>query len=332
MNWGARSDVAPVFIVGSARSGTTLLYHTLLSSGQYAIYRGEPAVFDLVQPRYGDLRLRAARWRLLQEWPNSHLAHAAGLDDPAACARLVEKVRSNGEFLRAVMTRLAARQGMRRWAVWGPDNLLLMPWIKREMPDARFVHMVRDGRDVALSMGTEEWIAPFPWDRRSPILVAALHWQWKVRRGRGDGASLGNDYAEFSFEALVSDRASFLRRLAAFLGHEIDARAIEEASVGTLRRPNSTFASDGTPPVGRWRERMSPETVASVERAIGATLETFGYRCASRKPDRASVGPARLYSAWFTGKHVLRTYTPFGRLVDPGRLRFAHPSHAVVAS
>src|ERR1700675_905063 len=37
----------PVFVVGSARSGTTLLYHSLLSSGGFADYRTEPAVFDL---------------------------------------------------------------------------------------------------------------------------------------------------------------------------------------------------------------------------------------------------------------------------------------------
>ena len=40
----------PVFVVGSARSGNTLLYHTLLSAGGFAIYRGEPAVFDLLAP------------------------------------------------------------------------------------------------------------------------------------------------------------------------------------------------------------------------------------------------------------------------------------------
>ena len=54
---GHREESAgpPIFVVGSARSGTTLLYHMLLSSGIFARFFGEPAVFDLLVPRFGDL-------------------------------------------------------------------------------------------------------------------------------------------------------------------------------------------------------------------------------------------------------------------------------------
>ncbi|MEP7382531.1 MAG: sulfotransferase [Gemmatimonadota bacterium] len=323
-----RADRAPVFVVGSARSGTTLLYHTLLSSGGYAVYRGEPALFDLVQPRYGDLRHRSSRTRLLGEWPRSHLARACGLDDVARCAEVLDSVRSNGDFLRAVMSRLAARQGVARWAVWGPDNLLLMPWIKRELPDARFVHMVRDGRDVALSIGTEGWIRPLPWDRGAESLVAALHWQWKVQRGRRDAARLGSDYLELHFEQLVQDRRGALEILSTFLGHAIDADAVADARIGTLRDPNSTFAGEHSPPVGRWRERMPPPLVASIEGAIGSTLEAFGYARGTAERGRPLSLAFAIYPSWFSLKHVLRTHSALGRLADRGRLRLDAPMAA----
>lgn len=337
MTLQSTAQCRPLFVVGSARSGTTLLYHTLLSTGEYAVYRGEPAVFDLLQPRYGDLRERASRTRLLREWPRSHLAHASGLDDRNACEELLVSIDSNGEFLRAVMDRIAARQHAARWAVWGPDNLLLMRWIKRELPDARFVHMVRDGRDVALSIGTEGWIRPFPWHAGSEALAAALHWQWKVRRGRQESATLGGDYIELAFEELVANRAAALARLSAFLGHSIDEGAVLASAVGTLREPNSTFVRDGSAPVGRWRRRMPAATLARIEAEIGSTLEEFGYARSTDAGDARTGISSALYPMWFSLKHALRTYTLLGRRVDPRRLRLdesaAPPSieHDVVA-
>ncbi len=312
---------APIFVVGSARSGTTLLYHILLSTGSYADYRGEPAVFDLLHPRYGDLRSRNARDRLLREWPRSHLARASGLDDARQCSALVSSVSGNGAFLRAVMDRIAMRQGVPRWAVWGPDNLLLMPWIKRELPDARFIHIVRDGRDVALSIGTEGWIRPFPWDAGAELLVAALHWQWKIRKGRADGDRMGSDYMELHFESLVSDRTRSLAKLSAFLGHDIDQSTVEGDPVGTLTNPNSTFAREGSPPIGRWRSRLSSDVLARVENAIGPTLEQFGYARSLPHHALASSAASLLYPAWFSAKHLLRTHTLLGRYADPRRLR-----------
>lgn len=54
-------DKAPVFVLGSVRSGTTLLYHMLLSAGGFAVYRSESNVFNLLEPRFGDLHVRRNR-------------------------------------------------------------------------------------------------------------------------------------------------------------------------------------------------------------------------------------------------------------------------------
>src|SRR5215467_8445168 len=70
---------APIFVIGCARSGTTLLYHTLLSSGAFAVYFAEPAVFDMLVPKFKDLRLPRHRAELMKYWLNSKMFRASGL-------------------------------------------------------------------------------------------------------------------------------------------------------------------------------------------------------------------------------------------------------------
>jgi hypothetical protein len=62
---------APVFVLGCGRSGTTLLYHMLLSSGNFAVYRTESNVINLLEPRFGDLSGARNKRRLLDAWYNS---------------------------------------------------------------------------------------------------------------------------------------------------------------------------------------------------------------------------------------------------------------------
>jgi len=71
---------APVFVLGCPRSGTTLLYHMLLSAGDFAVYRAESQVFNLLEPRFGDLRVERNRRRMFQAWKNSSLFTKTGLE------------------------------------------------------------------------------------------------------------------------------------------------------------------------------------------------------------------------------------------------------------
>ncbi len=73
-------DKAPVFVVGSARSGNTMLCHMLLSSGRFSIYRTEPCVFDLLVPRFGDFRNAATRRELMRWWVRTRQFRRSDLD------------------------------------------------------------------------------------------------------------------------------------------------------------------------------------------------------------------------------------------------------------
>src|SRR5262249_52906787 len=103
---------APVFVLGSPRSGTTLLYHMLLSAGNFAVYRTESNVFNLLEPRFGDLSVARNRKRLLEAWVGSKLFTASNLDKDEITARIMAECRNGGEFLRVVMSEIARKQGV----------------------------------------------------------------------------------------------------------------------------------------------------------------------------------------------------------------------------
>ncbi|MFY9560070.1 MAG: sulfotransferase [Terriglobales bacterium] len=320
-------DKAPVFVVGSARSGNTMLYHMLLSSGHFPIYRTEPLVFDLLIPRFGDFRSAAARRELMGHWLRSRQSRRSGLDARQITERVLTSVSTGGEFLRAVMEEMARAGGYQRWAVWGPDNLLYIPTIKRQIPDALFIHVVRDGRDVALALDRKEFIRPFPWDRDYRLLASALHWMWKVRTGRAYGQSIGADYLEVRFEDLVLNPPETLARIGAFIGQPLDYEKIRCAEIGAVRRPNTSFTeeleSKGFSPVERWKRQLSRDQVARLEDLIGELLVELGYPLSS--PERKRLGlrlrtMQALYPAFYDLKEWLKTATPLGRFVNMNRL------------
>ena len=81
---------APVFVLGCPRSGTTVLYHMLLSAGGFAVYRSESNVFNLLVPRFGDLRVRKNREELMDHWLRSKLFRVSGLDAQQIRRKILE--------------------------------------------------------------------------------------------------------------------------------------------------------------------------------------------------------------------------------------------------
>jgi LPS sulfotransferase NodH len=270
---------APVFVVGCPRSGTTLLYNMLLSSGNFAVYLAESNVFNLLVPRFGDLSVGANRKKLIDAWLQSKLFRASFLDEDDIQAKLFAECTNGGDFLGIVMGEMARTQGVSRWADNSPEELLHLRRIKKEIPEALFIHMVRDGRDVALSLDARphKWLRPFSWDRGDSLLVTAVFWEWMVRRGRKQGASLGGDYMEVRFEDLQAEPQAALSRIGEFIQHDLNYERILRVGIGSVSDPNTSFKGDATGPVGRWKKKMGPEQLAMFEEIVGATLQNMGY-------------------------------------------------------
>ena len=313
---------APVFVVGVPRSGTTVLYHMLLSAGGFAVYRAESHAFNLLAHRFGSLRSEANRTRLVDTWLRSKLFRASGLEPHEIRRELVANGRSAGDVLRLVMEAMARHQQVERWADTTPEHLLYMREIKRQIPNALFIHIIRDGRDVALSYTQQGWSHPLPWDRGEELPVAALYWAWMVQRGRHLGRRLGVDYLEVRFEELVAKPRELLPTVAGFIAHDLDYDRIQAAAIGSVSKPNTSFGSDEHGqfnPVDRWKSRMSEKQLAEVESLTGDLLQQLGYPLANPAPQRATFRTAQmrsLYPKLFAAKLWLRNRTFLGRFSD----------------
>ena len=316
----ARS-LAPVFVLGCVRSGTTLLYHMLLSAGNFAIYRAESNAINLLEPAFGDLSIARNKRRLLQAWYESRLCTRSGLDKGMIDEKIMNECRNGGDFLRIVMSEIARKQGVARWADTTPEHLLFLGRIKETIPDALIIHIIRDGRDVALSTDKQQYVKRLPWDRKPSKMAAGLYWEWMVNKGRRDGRSLGDDYTEVKFEDLIREPRETLARLGEFIGQELDYDRIRQVGIGSVSAPNTSFGGESETfnPVGRWRSGYSAQELAMIEGLVGGTLIENGYELASTDHDalnRSDLGIMRAtYRTYFDTKLFLKAKTPLGQLL-----------------
>jgi hypothetical protein len=283
----------------------------LLSAGGFVYYRTETHVFNSLAPRCGDLANRANRDRLLDIWIASGMHARSGLDAAVLRAH-ADDFHDAGSFLSLVMGLMAKAQHVPRWADTTPAHLLHMADIREQIPGALFVHVIRDGRDVAVSLEKQRWIKPLPWDRETPVFAAAAFWDWMVRRGRASGRGVGAGYCEVQYEALVERPRETLAKLGRFIGQPLDYDRILANAVGSVARPNTSFpeARNGSF-VGRWRETLPATTATRLDAMLAPTLRELGYATA----DGAPAASARLapYHLRFALRHFLKERTPLGR-------------------
>lgn len=177
----------------------------------------------------------------------------------------------------AVFMAYADAQGKSRWGDQTPGYVLDMALLGDLFPDARFIHLLRDGRDVALSLMQVAW-GP----RR--LSEAAEVWAHRVRAGRASGKLLGADrYREVRYEALVDDHEAELRAICPFLELEYRPemlRYLERGVESIPARERRHHAHEGEPPtrgLRDWRRDMPPEKLALFEAIAGRELNDLGY-------------------------------------------------------
>jgi hypothetical protein len=315
----------PVFIVGCPRSGTSYLYHLLLSSGGFAEFRTQMNVFDVLEPIYGDLGVAKNKIRMMNAWLQSKAFVASGLTVEEIEAKVLSECRSTSDFLRIVMEEIARKQGVDRWIDSTPTNIPHLLRIKKDFPDARIVHIIRDGRDVALSLDQRGWSRPLPWDHDKGLMAAGLYWEWIVRKGRKLGLMLQPDYLEVTYEDLVREPAEALQPLSSFLQHELDMGRIQKASVGSLKTPLTSFKEEleqgKFSPVGRWEneDKLPPDQLALFESLVGDYLRQLGYvlssNCAQPKQSPGIKRMRSLYHVYYECKQWAKINTPLSRLM-----------------
>jgi sulfotransferase family protein len=174
--------------------------------------------------------------------------------------------------------------GKRLVADKSPRYVRNLPTLHELWPRARFVHLLRDGRDVALSVLSwkkvverGELVANLPTWEEDHTTTVALWWERLVRLGREDGSALGPAlYHELRYEELVADPAAECKSLCAFLDVPYDERMLRYHE-GTEARRSRHASRPPTPGLRKWRAQMPPEEIKRFEASAGGLLEELGY-------------------------------------------------------
>jgi LPS sulfotransferase NodH len=318
---GAARSSRPVFIVGSPRSGTTWLYHILLSAGRFAIYRSETQLYNSFAPRYGNLASARRREAFLRKWLASEYFLRSGLDSEDFFVK-AQHASSPGKLLRLFMEEICAYQHAARWAECTPEYSLHIERIRQDFPEALFLHIVRDGRDVALSLAKQGFVRPLPWHSNSPEIAAAVYWRYVVNAVRRQTCTFPGDVLTVTYEDLVSGLDAALRRIAEFIDQDLDPKRVRLAAIGAVANPNSSYAApvagDGRY-AARWRSGYSDASLARIENLIGDALDRYGYARETRGARSArNAAVIALYESRFRVGRALKLHTFLGRYAGDG--------------
>lgn len=252
---------APVFLVGSERSGSTMLRLMLDHHPEVAFQSEFEFCVELVSdsgafPEIETYRNWLALDRIFLD-SGFHIDPSLGFRE-LANSFLIQKMQQDGK------SRVGA-------TVHRYFDRLLQVW-----PDARFIHLVRDPRDVARStipMG----FAGNVWAGAARWVEAEMTWSRLRERLTEDR------FVELRYEELVRAPEAELRRLCAFLGVSYDSRMLEYSEHSSYGSPDPAVAE-------RWRVQLSERDIGLIEAQVGSLMEDRGYE-PSGAPS-IKVGPA----------------------------------------
>ncbi len=302
-----------VLVVGCPRSGTTLLQRMLDSHPRLAVANDTHFITRALQkmahqgsdsvlcgndiPFTGELVERVLTY---------HRFGRLGLSG-SAVGEAAAKSRTYREFVSALYTQFGLLRDKPLAGEKTPDYVRCLPMLHALLPWVRTVHIIRDGRDVALSM--TEWAkdgkGPAKLDRwqDEPTAVCALWWRWHVSAGRNDGRRLGPAaYCEVAYEDLVADSERELRRVATFLDLPFAPEMLAYHAVKTGSRPDRPGKRAALPPtlgLRDWRTQMREREVALFEALAGETLVELGYERAVETIPPATRALAQSYADWW---------------------------------
>jgi hypothetical protein len=286
----------PVIVLGVRRSGTTLLRVILDRSPELAIpdesyfvpqlARRHPTPVD-PDAFLEDLR----RIPTLREW---------SLSPAVVRARLRPGVQT-GEAIAAVFAAYAAERGKERWGDKTPLYMQHLDLLERLFPGAHFVHLVRDGRDAALSfLSVPPGLMTEGWGHPRDAAGFACQWATEVRAAQRLGGHVGSErYLELRYEALVAEPEAEVRRVCAFAGLGFDAGMLDYVGrTDSARKAHQQRLNE--PPrrgVRDWRREMDAGDLRAFESVSGGLLDELGYEVAHRGSARVRLASYRVQTA-----------------------------------
>lgn len=272
-----------VFIVGRGRSGTTLVRAMLTSHSDLAI----PNETHFIVPLSRDRHLFHSDGRpnvdaLLSKLRRQPGFRSMGLDDDeVACVLGEDRPGTYADAIRLLFRMHARNQGKNRFGDKTPIHVLHIEYLAELFPEARFIHLIRDGRDVTLSIMDQHWGPESVWE-------GAVYWKRFVQTGRRAGACIGSDrYLELRYEALLDEPEHHVRALCDFVDLDFDPGMLryfekaEEITAGETHHRNVHLPP--TKNLRDWRSEMGASDCELFEVLAGDLLAELGYERANSR-------------------------------------------------
>lgn len=315
------------FIVARGRSGTTLLRAMLDTHPEMAIPNESHFVVQLARRR---ARYETAGGFDVERFTKDLLSHWAfrrwGLPgEEVLAAYEAAPPTDSASAVRGVYAAYARHRGKERYGDKTPSYVLNIDLLASMFPEARFLHLIRDGRNVAMSYLDADFGS-------KTLGQAAIYWDRFVRAGREAGARLGPDrYRELRYEELVAEPERVLRDVCAFVGLSFDEcmlRYFERADRLDSRRSldahHPNLFKPPTAGMRDWRRDLTPKHVAVFEALAGDLLDELGYERAARRPGLLASLRAALFRLSTEVRRVTHgTYVRGRRLRRRVRARMA---------
>lgn len=284
-------DFSPIFIVGFPRSGTTLLA-TLLSRHSRIAVPPETQFLEEVVDGAVD---RAA---MLERAARNSRCRDLGLDADVVSANFMARPPTYSWLFRVLLETYAADAGKELAAEKSPLHLLHVPTLAQWYPRARFLLLVRDGRDCVLSM------LKVPWAHDSVLRHSA---EW--RRRMGSARRLCDRHRRalhvVRYEDLLLAPDGELRSVMAFLGlafetDQLSPSAASSAVPGWEKAWKSkAYDAPDSSRVAAWRGEADPATLLAMESVMGDELAAWGYPVENRRRDPVAALAGAIFSSDF---------------------------------
>lgn len=291
----------PIFVVGMNGSGTTMLLDHLNSHSLIYGFQEETRMLPYFMRRarkYGDLTDDECLERL---WNDMRCAFPFWKANDESCVPLPVDWREQGRTPAAIFDEIlnwfAGKAGKEIWCEKTPMHALHIAAIAEALPTARFIHIIRDGRDCAASFRRR-------WGYNARVSIQ--RWKETIRSARRQATGLDNSrYLEVRFEEMTSRPEEVLRQICDFL--EVCFEEGVLVSSRSSARVRGVDSKSLKPNSGSYVTYFSAREIAKLESQAGSCLYDLGYSVENQ------AGDADL-PRWYVSFH--NSITIIGRLRD----------------
>ncbi len=276
-----------IFIIGAQRSGTTLLRLILNAGSTLAIPEEGTFLMPLLR-KVKDIDTALNNTEII-----NFLEYLKGNSQFKLWGLTIDKLTHEfadkksvaiGNLIAELYTEYSVLEGKKNWGDKTPSFFRMIPVLSKLFPDAIFVHIVRDGRDLYLSWKKMD-------ATKSNPAVAGLEWSYKVNKVRTSLLNLATErHIEIRYEDLVSDPVNTMVNICDFCSIEYSVNMFNywKKSDDYIGKHHSDLIFKGisNDSVGKWRKldkKDDKQNIIYFERVARNTLINSGYELSTTK-------------------------------------------------